>query len=538
MLDNSPSPAGIEGSWRFRMARIPAALGVRGASWIAQYEAGIVLAVVMGFVLAQFIRARSPLWFDEMLTFYIARLPSVSQMLRAVPTDTHPPLYYLLAGACMRWLGETEIAVRLPSILAFAAAMLATYFFVRRRCGAVLALFAMLALTTSGAAYYGHEARPYALLLGFAGLTMVSWQAATEEGHNRIFPLAGVAIGVAGAIASHYFGVFHVGVPLVCGEAFRLAKRRRLDFPLYCACAAGLSMLAVTMPFAGEMHRIMVDYVQGSVAFWAKPQIGSIRSYGDLVNLGLPFCFLLLLWLTKSAFAPGDESGRPAGDNLSVPAHEFAAAAGLALLVPIMIGVTWLATGYYLFRYAIGAAMGVAMLAGMAAPLLGRNRSHVTAVASLSMVLVALVFAGTKTKAVIRAIANPPADSWSASSVLDAAPGGEPIVVANAVTYLPKWKYASPPLRERLHYLADWPFAVRQADFLPELSLIVTQQFTPSKVDDYRQFLSTHRRFLLYCAGQPSLEWTEGRLRAEGWTLHLLRSSEGETLFLAEAPGR
>ena len=309
MLDNSPSPAGIEGSWRFRMARIPAALGVRGASWIAQYEAGIVLAVVMGFVLAQFIRARSPLWFDEMLTFYIARLPSVSQMLRAVPTDTHPPLYYLLAGACMRWLGETEIAVRLPSILAFAAAMLATYFFVRRRCGAVLALFAMLALTTSGAAYYGHEARPYALLLGFAGLTMVSWQAATEEGHNRIFPLAGVAIGVAGAIASHYFGVFHVGVPLVCGEAFRLAKRRRLDFPLYCACAAGLSMLAVTMPFAGEMHRIMVDYVQGSVAFWAKPQIGSIRSYGDLVNLGLPFCFLLLLWLTKSAFAPGDESG-------------------------------------------------------------------------------------------------------------------------------------------------------------------------------------------------------------------------------------
>ena len=122
-------------------------------------------------------------------------------------------------------------------------------------------------------------------------------------------------------------------------------------------------------------------------------------------------------------------------------------------------------------------------------------------------------------------------------SVLDGEQGGEPIVVASAFTYMPAWWYASPPLRERLHYLADLPFAVRQPDFLPELGLVAGQPFIPSKVDDYRQFLATHRRFLLYCTGSPRLEWVKERLLAEKWTLYLVRSLGTETLSLAEAPG-
>lgn len=538
LLDNSASAGIEEGSLRLRTARILATLGAKAASWIARREVWVVSAAVMGFVFVQFRLARSPLWFDELFTFYTSRLPDAGQMFRAIPADGNPPLYHMLARACLRLLGETEFAVRLPSILAFAAAMLTTYFFVRRRSGAVLALFGMLALSTSGMAAYGHEARPYALLLGFTGLTMVSWQAASEEGHPRIFPLIGVAMGIAGAIASHHYGVFHVGVPLMFGEAVRIAKRRRFDFPLYCASAAGLSMIAATAPFARETHRIMLDYVRESVVFWAKPSVWRIRSYGNMVNLWLPLSFLLLLWLTKSAFTPGDECGRPAREKHSVPAHEVAAAVGLALLVPIMIGVTWFATGCYLGRYSIGAAMGIAILIGIAAPLLGRNRSHVTAVIPLCVVFVVLGFASAGTRTVIHRFLKSPLARPGTDSVLDAAQGREPIVVASALTYMPKWWYASPSLRERLHYLADLPFAVRQTDFLPELSLVANQPFVPSKVDDYRQFLSTHRRFFLYCTGMPRLEWTKERLQAEGWTLHLLRSSGEETLFLAEAPSR
>ena len=527
----------IGGSLRLRAGRMLAAPpGAAVTFWIARYEAWFVFAAAVGFVLTLVQSSRRPVWFDELFTFYIARLPHIEQVFQAVPADGNPPLNYLLVRLCLRLFGESELAIRLASIVAFAGAMFAAYFFVRRRCGAVPALFAMFVLATSGIATFGSEARPYALLLGFTGLTMVSWQAATEEGRGRLIPLIGVAVGIAGAIASHHYGVFHVGVPLMFGEAVRLANRRRFDFPLYFACAAGLSMIALTAPFARETHQIMANYVRDSVTFWAKPHLRNIGTYQWMVDLRILFLFLVLLWLTNSAFASGDEPGR---ESDSIPAHEVAAAIGLALLLPIMVGITWIATGYYLPRYAIGAAMGIAILMGMAAQHLGRNASHGSAVASLCMVFALLAFASPGTYAVFDRPTKSTVDRAPGSgSLLDAAQGQEPIVVASALAYMPKWWYASPPLRARLHYLADLPFAVRQSDFLPELSLVANQPYVPSKVDQYREFVSAHREFLLYCVGVGRLEWTKERLQAEGWTLHSLDSNGQETLFLVQAPSQ
>lgn len=501
------------------------------ASWIDRHEAWVVSAILVAAVFFQSIAALSRLWYDEFFTFYIARLLSFDQMLRAIPGDGNPPLNYLLANVCMRLLGDTELAVRLPSILAFAAAMLAVYLFVRRRRGVVFACFAMLALATCAMASYGHEARPYALVLAFTGLTMLSWQAATEDGHPRGLPLLGVAAGIAGAIASHHYGAFHVGVPLLFGEAVRIGKRRRLDLPLYCACAAGLTIIAVTAPLARASQRAMLDYAQRSAVFWAKPNFWSMRSYGNMVNLWLPIAFLLLLWLTRAALPSG-----PAHGNKRIPAHEVAAAVGLVLLVPVIVIVTRLATGYYQGRYGIGAAMGVAILMGFAAPLSGGRRRNVTAVGALCVVLLVLVFAGNGTAHVIERLASSPHGNAGTGSLLDVAPGSEPIIVAGAMNFVPDWWYAPPSLRERLHYLADLPFAVRQPDFLPELSLVTDQALIPSKVDDYRPFLASHNRFLLYSTGARGREWMKERLEAEGWRLHPLLQRGAETLFVADAP--
>jgi 4-amino-4-deoxy-L-arabinose transferase-like glycosyltransferase len=530
----------IKGSLQLRAGRMLAAPpGAAVASWISRFEVWFVLAAAVGFVLKLVHSSLRPFWFDELFTFYIARLPHIGQLFQAIPADGNPPLNYLLARLCLRLFGETELATRLPSILAFAAGMLAVYFFVRRRCGAVPALFGMFTLATSEIATFGSEARPYALLLGFTGMTMVSWQAATEEGRARLIPLIGVAVGIAGAIASHHYGAFHAGVPLMFGEAVRLANRRRFDFPLYFACAAGLSMIAVTAPFARETHQIMLNYVRDSVTFWAKPHLRNVGTYQWMVDVRLLFIFLAVLWLTNSAFKAGDETGQSGRENDSIAAHEIAAAIGLALLLPIMVGITWIATGYYLPRYAIGAAMGIAILMGMAAQHLGWNASHGSAAAALCMVFALLAFAGPRTYAVLDRLTKSPVDSAPGqSSVLDAARGQEPIVVASALAYMPKWWYASPPLRARLHYLADLPFAVRQPDFLPELSLVANQPYVASKVDDYRRFLAVNREFYLYCVGTGRLEWTKERLRAEGWTLHLLASNGQETLSLVQAPSQ
>jgi 4-amino-4-deoxy-L-arabinose transferase-like glycosyltransferase len=131
----------------------------------------------------------------------IARLWSVRRILVAVHADGHPPLYHLLASACLRLFGDNPIAPRLPAMVAFAAAALAVYLYVRRRCGPVFGMLAMLALACCGNATFGAEARPYALELGFAGLTLVSRQIAAERERSRLLPLLGVTLGIVGAVA-------------------------------------------------------------------------------------------------------------------------------------------------------------------------------------------------------------------------------------------------------------------------------------------------------------------------------------------------
>jgi hypothetical protein len=120
------------------------------------------------------------------------------------------------------------------------------------------------------------------------------------------------------------------------------------------------------------------------------------------------------------------------------------------------------------------------------------------------------------------------------SALLTGAPGTAPIVVASAMAYAPEWWYGSPGLRARLHYLADLPYAVQQPDFLPEFSLVTNQWCVPSKVDDYRQFVSTHDHFLLYSVGAPQLEWVAARLQSEGWWLTVLRTDEHATLYVVD----
>ena len=57
--------------------------------------------LVGGLVLLAFVQCleltKRQLSFDELFTFYIARLDSLEAILRAVPADGNPPLYYLLA---------------------------------------------------------------------------------------------------------------------------------------------------------------------------------------------------------------------------------------------------------------------------------------------------------------------------------------------------------------------------------------------------------------------------------------------------------
>lgn len=507
--------------------------GARLALWIERNEAVSAAAILGAVVLRAAADLRRPMWFDELFTYFISRLNSVHEMLAAIPADGNPPLYYLFAHFFL-WMGlPDEAAVRMPSLIGFSVALVSIYVFLRRRFGVVAGLIGMLLAATSAMASYAAEARPYGLMLGFTGLALVSWQAA--QGRGKGWALAGIAFGFAGAIGSHHYGIFHVGMPLLFGEAWRLYERRRPDWRVWIASAAGLSMLAVSIPFARATHLVMLDSVKQSVNFWSRPEAWHLFDYFRMVSWWALGVVAAALWVSRRGAGPVKR-------RTAMPPSEIAAAAGLALLLELVLVVTAVATGYFQPRYAIGGTIGVAVLVVVWMYTCGGRRDRLNAAGALCVVTLAVLgfvpFEAREYRTVNGRIVTAAMDRNGAAPLdLESVRGEEPIVVESALGYTPMWWYSSQELRGRLRYLADLRYAVKQPDFLPELSLVANQACVPAKADGYAEFIAAHRRFLIYSFDAARLEWTAARLKAAGWKISTVYRGKTDELFEAEAPG-
>ena len=186
----------------------------------------MALAVLVIAVLA----ARwQPLWYDELFTLYVASETTVGATLRALlaGADTNPPIDYLLRHASLALLGDSTVAFRWPSALAFVAGLFAIYFYVRRRTGFVPAAAAFALPILATAAYFAHEGRAYALLFASAPIALWAWQRATER-ERPAARLTVLFLALCLGPYSHYFGVLNF-LPVAVGEAWRSYRGRTLD---------------------------------------------------------------------------------------------------------------------------------------------------------------------------------------------------------------------------------------------------------------------------------------------------------------------
>ena len=87
-----------------------------------------------------------PLTNDELFTFEVSRLGSVVAIWKALSAgaDNHPPLDYLLRYLSMSVFGSSELAFRLPSLLACGLCLISIFQFVVRRASAIYGLVAVL----------------------------------------------------------------------------------------------------------------------------------------------------------------------------------------------------------------------------------------------------------------------------------------------------------------------------------------------------------------------------------------------------------
>ncbi len=130
-------------------------------------------------------------WYDEAFTAHLARL-SLPHLLTAIAGDVHPPAFYLVEWVASRVLGNSELALRIPSAIFSAFATTELWQLAKKLGGQRWAWGAsLLFLAMPGQQYYAQEARMYAQL---TALVLTGTRAAVERNHWRLAPVLGLIL--------------------------------------------------------------------------------------------------------------------------------------------------------------------------------------------------------------------------------------------------------------------------------------------------------------------------------------------------------
>lgn len=496
------------------------------AGWLEAHP-GIVLIVfslLYGVGEASYASA-AVLSHDEVWTWLVTDLPGWSGIWEGLAggADFHPPLHYMLAQSGRTLFGNSILGFRLGSILGFWLMSVCLFAFVKYRSGTLFGAIAMLIPCAAASQHDAYVARGYALMLGFAALSMLCWQRASA-GRWRPLSLAGLAVSIFLCIASHYYGVLIV-LCLAAAEIVRGRERKRVDKPVWLAMGAGFSGLTVLWPFIQSAR-------QQSPDFWAAPSLsGLFTVYQELLFEAVSpavFAFLGFLLLDRILRRCGVTDGAPRAKP--APPAEYALAVALSMLPFVAFALAKTVTNAFHAHYVLPTIVGLALCFVFHAQERAARRE-------LLGIVVLLCFFGWF---VIQQRflflygreldAQPPGASFSAVSFDAADPQGSlPIVAPNRVEYL--------------QYVYYWP-----AEYTRRLYLLVPGSGPPDHIESlarwsdlqvvkHAEFVAAHKRFLLYGMGGELGQWVLLRLADEGAAIEVKGSTRGQPIFEVTVPG-
>ena len=252
----------------------------------------LILAGMVVVAIGLRLLAGRSLWLDEATSWYETQLPFHRMMEVLGNTDVHPPGYFTVLWATVRAFGDSELALRLPSLLAATALVPMLYVAGKamydRATGLVAAGFAVVAPIV---VWYSQEARMYAQLMLLAVVAIWALYQALESGRARywlIYALAG-----AGLAWTHYFSflpllVFEAAIPLVAWQqrGREGVSTRKLVIGGVLASLLMAALIAPLVPFAH--HQFSVNQSAGK-GFDAPTQVGGavenqVSLYAALTN--------------------------------------------------------------------------------------------------------------------------------------------------------------------------------------------------------------------------------------------------------------
>jgi hypothetical protein len=479
------------------------------------------------FLVTGVLAVRKPFWNDELFTFYIARLPGIGDVWNALLSGAEqlPPLFFVATRAFITARGYSQLSFRIPEILGFWFMSLALFFFVRKRSSVTYGVIAMLVPLVTRAYYYAYETRPYGLVLGFSGLALLCWQAATE-GRLRVLSIAGLWLSLAAAVSCHYYAVLCF-IPIGLGELARTIARRRLDLFVWTALVGGLLPLAFFLP----LIRAGLEY---SSKFWAKPNwVTPLGFFERLLEPAPLVLFAIpLIMALHSLYAPADRTDS-ARKTSRTSLHEITAAVGFTVLPLFSVLLAKLVTGAFTDRYAVAAVIGVSILLALSIAKV-TQQSGTAALCITAVLLASFILSAFKTYGELSGIVQTETTTYQFLQKENS--GALPLVIAGPHLFFELSHVAAQRGDElKLIYLADPALAVTytHTDDV-ERGLLALKQYAPIDVRDFHHFCASHKQFLVYGYSEP-FSWVIQELAGEGRSLSVKAQNGSGILFLATA---
>jgi len=222
----------------------------------------VAAAGLLWLALFAFLAGHDSIWFDELYSLAMARLP-VDRLLRTAAGDIHPPGYPLALKWFLTLAGDSWRSARWFSVLTVAgtAALLLVGASDRRAGGFAAALFLLLPAT----GFCATDIRMYALAMFF--LAAFIWCGSRIARGGAALPVW-IAWGVAawgGALTLNYACLYLAAAALwVLGILCRRGKRREFGYALIALLAAFMAYLPWLGKAWGQLTRVRLE-------FWAPP---------------------------------------------------------------------------------------------------------------------------------------------------------------------------------------------------------------------------------------------------------------------------
>jgi mannosyltransferase len=299
-------------------------------------------------------------WYDEAFTPVHVLHAGLGATLKSfVHSENTPPLWYLLAWADARVLGDGALALRLPSALAGIATVPVVWAIGSELAGRRAALIgAALVAVNPLFVWYSQEARAYGLFVFFAALAMLCFARLLHEPSGTratLFALSGAL-----ALLTHYFAAFLL-VPMALWLLRERAVRRAALPAIGALALVGLALLPLISAQGGHGTQwigrwALSSRLQAIPQYYLTGYSGGPLGHGVELLVALPLLAGALLGGWRLLTAPGRGAASPAREGAAICLW----IAAFAVLAPIVLAV--FGADYLAPRNLVGAMIPLSVL--------------------------------------------------------------------------------------------------------------------------------------------------------------------------------